>query len=80
MHEIFSQGWQWANEQLIKFWWRARSVSEYVDCFLDIREVVNGHVFTLIRQMATLVRRALVEVCTVQMLLVSSVSMSGNNN
>jgi len=21
LHEIFSKGWQWANEQVIKFWW-----------------------------------------------------------
>jgi len=32
--------------------------------------VVNGHSFMLIRQMASLVRRALAEVCTVPVLLV----------
>jgi len=21
LHEIFRQDWQWANEQMIKFWW-----------------------------------------------------------
>jgi len=21
LHEIFREGWQWANEQMIKFWW-----------------------------------------------------------
>ena len=31
--------------------------------------MVNGHSFTLIRQMAALVRRALAEVCTVPLLL-----------
>jgi len=25
LHEIFREGWQWANEQMIKFWWRSRS-------------------------------------------------------
>jgi len=24
LHEIF-KGWQWANEQMIKFWWRSGS-------------------------------------------------------
>ena len=31
----------------------------------EIRKVVNWHSFILIRQMAALVRRALVEVCTI---------------
>ena len=22
LHEIFREGWQWANEQTVKFWWR----------------------------------------------------------
>ena len=48
LHEIFTEGWQWANEQMIKFWWRSGS---------RIR-------------IATLVRRALAEVCTVPALLV----------
>ena len=25
LHEIFSEGWQWTNEQMIKFWWRSGS-------------------------------------------------------
>jgi len=24
-HEIFRKGWQWANEQTIKFWWSSGS-------------------------------------------------------
>jgi len=35
--------------------------------------VVNGHSFILIRQMAALVRRALAEVCTVPVILVTNV-------
>jgi len=36
--------------------------------YWEIRKVVNGHSFILIRQMAELVRRALTEVCTVPVL------------
>jgi len=25
LHEIFREGWQWAIEQMIKFWWRSGS-------------------------------------------------------
>jgi len=25
LHEIFKEGWQWANEQMLKFWWRSGS-------------------------------------------------------
>jgi len=25
LHEIFREGWQWANEQMIEFWWRSES-------------------------------------------------------
>jgi len=25
LHEIFREGWQWAVEQMIKFWWRSVS-------------------------------------------------------
>jgi len=25
LHEIFREGWQWASEQMIKFWWQSRS-------------------------------------------------------
>jgi len=38
--------------------------------YWEIRKVVNGHSFILIRQMAALVRRALAEVCIVPVLLV----------
>jgi len=24
LHEIFREGWQWVNEQIIKFWWRSK--------------------------------------------------------
>jgi len=23
LHEIFKDGWQWANEQIVKFWWQS---------------------------------------------------------
>jgi len=48
MNEIFREGWQWANEQMITFWWRSESWI----------------------RIATQVRRALAEVCTVPVLLV----------
>jgi len=35
LHEIFMAGWQWADEQLIKFWWRSGSPPGYRDCFPD---------------------------------------------
>jgi len=35
LHEIFGEGWQWCNEQMIKFWWRSGSLSGYRDCFPD---------------------------------------------
>jgi len=25
LHEIFREGWQWANEQMVKCWWRSGS-------------------------------------------------------
>ena len=25
LHEIFREGWQWANEQMLKFWWQSGS-------------------------------------------------------
>jgi len=52
LREIFREGWQWASEQLIKFWWRSGS---------GIR----------IRIATLQVRRALAEVSTVPVLLVS---------
>ena len=78
LHEIFREGWQWADEQIIKFLWRSGSPSGYRDCFPDWS--LLGHtrkrltdinlLLILIRQMAALVRRALAEVCTAPMLLV----------
>jgi len=38
--------------------------------YWEIRKVVNGHSFILIRQMAAPIRRALAEVCTVPVLIV----------
>jgi len=32
----FQGSWQWANEQMIKFWWWSGSLSEYRDCFPDL--------------------------------------------
>jgi len=52
LHEKFREGWQWASEQMIKFWWHSGSR-------IRIR-------------IATLVRRALAEVCTVPVLLVTN--------
>jgi len=56
LHEIFREGWQWANEQLVKFWWRSGS---------RIRSCIQIPI-----RIATLVRRALAEVCTVPVLLI----------
>jgi len=73
LHEIFSERWQWANEQAIKFWWRSGSPSGYRDCFPDSFVTIGRYgkwltdinlLLILIRQMAALVRRALAEVCT----------------
>jgi len=55
LHEIFMEGWQWAIEQMIKFWWRSGS-----RIWIRIRI-----------RIATLVRRVLAEVCTVPVLLVA---------
>ena len=35
LHDISREGWQWANEQMIKFWCRSGSPSGYRDCFRD---------------------------------------------
>jgi len=56
LHDIFTEGWEWANEQIIKFWWRSGSG---IQIGLRIRI-----------RFATLVRRILTEVCTVPVLLV----------
>jgi len=51
LHKIFKEGWQLANKQMVKFWWRSES---------QIR-------------IATLVKRALAEVCTVPVLLATDI-------
>jgi len=60
-HEIFREGWQWANEQMIKFCWRSGSQ-------IPIRSRIR---------IATLVRWSLMKACTVPVLLVSSASVIG---
>ena len=55
LHDIFREGWQWASEQMIKFWWQSGSQ-------IRIR-------------IATLVRHAFAEVCTVPVLLVFTASV-----
>jgi len=60
LHEIFREGWQWASEPTIKFWWRSGS---RIQIQIRIR-------------IATLVRCALAEVCTVPVLLVVHLSVS----
>jgi len=49
LYEIFTEAWQLAREQIIKFWWRSGS---------QIRIRIRIRI-------ATLVRCALVEACTV---------------
>ena len=41
LHEIFTEVWQWANEQMIKFWWRSGSPSGHMDCFPDSSLLAN---------------------------------------
>jgi len=36
LRESFREGWQWAIEQVIKFWWWSGSLSGYRDCFPDL--------------------------------------------
>jgi len=64
LHEIFSEGWQWANEETVKFWWRFESPSGYRDCFPDSSllgdtesgsAAASSHSFILIRQMAAVI-------------------------
>ena len=55
LHDIFSEGWQWASEQMIKFCWQSGSgIWIRIWIWMRIRILV-----------ATLVRCALAEVCTV---------------
>ena len=35
LHEIFREGWQWAIEQVIKFWYWAGPPSAYKNCYPD---------------------------------------------
>jgi len=48
LHDFFMEGWQWANEQMMEFWWRSGSPFGYRDSFRihhywKIWKVVNGH-------------------------------------
>jgi len=48
LHEIFREGWQWANEQMMKFLWRSGSPTGYrvvfwIRHYWEIRKLVNGH-------------------------------------
>jgi len=54
LHEIFREGWQWASEQMIKFWCQSGSQIRIQTCI----------------PIVALVRCVLVEVCTVAVLLV----------
>jgi len=106
--QIFREGWQWASEQMIKFWWRSGSPSKYRNCFPDSSPLgdtesginrlrcatLQGRACTsrhrhsnydvitspahdreprqpvMVNDIATLVRRALAEVCTVPVILI----------
>ena len=35
LNETFRKCWQWADEQVVKFWWQSWSPSGYGDCFPD---------------------------------------------
>jgi len=60
LHEIFREGWQCASEQMIKFWWQSGS-----GIWIQIQIWIRMRI-----PIATLVRRALVEVSNVPVLLV----------
>jgi len=53
LHEIFREGFEWTDEQMIKFWWRSGS----------------GIWIWIGIQLTTLVRRVFAEVCTVLLLV-----------
>ena len=36
LHEIFSEGWQWASQQMCTFWWQSGSLSGYRNCFPNL--------------------------------------------
>jgi len=68
-------GWQWADEQMLNFGGdpdhRLDTGIVFRICpYWEIWKTANRHSFILIRQMMALVRRPLVEVCTVPMLVV----------
>ena len=53
--ESFREGWQLANEQLIKFCWRSGSPSGYRDCFPDsslLGDTESGNQPTALRNAA----------------------------
>ena len=39
LHEIIREGWQWANEQTIRFWWRS---GPYTDPYSDTGKTCLG--------------------------------------
>jgi len=46
LHEIFRADWQWANEQMIKFWWQSgyrldTGIVFRIHHYWEIREVVS---------------------------------------
>jgi len=43
LHEIFREGWQWANLQMIKFWWRSGLL--YIIAFLlsNLAKYLSAH-------------------------------------
>jgi len=46
LHEISREGWQWASEQTIEFWWQSGLLSGYRDCFPDLSllgDTGSGH-------------------------------------
>jgi len=48
LHEIFREGWQWASEQMITFWWRSGSLSGtgivfWIRHYWEIQKVVSEH-------------------------------------
>jgi len=64
LHEIFTEGWQWANEQMIKFWWLSGSPILFrIHHYWEIQKMVNkhkpaatsSHSFIPIHQMAELI-------------------------
>jgi len=59
LREIFREGWQWASEQMIKFWWRSGS-----------RIQIRIQILIM-----TLVRHVLVEVCTAPVLLLMTLTV-----